>query len=181
MVPSHQKASIFASIFHQIFMFFPNPLPEVIFRGTLRWSRPKKTIFDRLWDPLGPKIGPWSTIFRPKGSHKFWRIRPGALLEPTWSRFCAENAPRTHFHRSGVVFLNILEWFWKDFGSILDEMTMEISDGFWTIVEGFSIMLYNCDTFFLPRFRHQPFQYKGVFSSILNGFRFNFGRDMCEK
>ena len=34
VVLSHQKPSIFASIFHAIFMFFPNPLPEGIFRGS---------------------------------------------------------------------------------------------------------------------------------------------------
>ena len=35
MVLSHQRPSILASIFHAIFMNFPNHLPEAIFRGSM--------------------------------------------------------------------------------------------------------------------------------------------------
>ena len=38
--------------------------------------------------------------------------RPGADLGAIWRR--AENAPRSYFHRSGIVF-------WIDFGRILDK------------------------------------------------------------
>ena len=50
---------------------------------------------------------------------------PGSILEPTWAQFGAGNAPRTHFHRSGVVFCRS----WKDFWSI--------SIGFWCRFSGF--------------------------------------------
>ena len=36
VVPSHQKPFIFASIFHEIFMFYLNPLPETILVGSKR-------------------------------------------------------------------------------------------------------------------------------------------------
>ena len=38
-----------------------------------------------------------------------------SVLEPTWARFRAENALRMHFHRSGIVFLLILEGFLINF------------------------------------------------------------------
>ena len=36
-------------------------------------------------------------------------VNPGkSVQEPTWMRFGAENVPRTHLHRSGIVFSSIL-------------------------------------------------------------------------
>ncbi len=53
--------------------------------------------------PLGSNIVPWSAIFSQFGHPASALDRTGSLLEPTWARFGAENVPRTHFHRSGVV------------------------------------------------------------------------------
>ena len=59
---------------------------------------------------------------------------PG-VQEPTWARLGAENAPRTHFHRSGVVFVDfgtIWEGFWKDVGRMLDKCWMDFFYSFFT-------------------------------------------------
>jgi len=97
VLPSHQKPLTFASIFHKIFMFFSNPLPETIFGGSKRPSIRKSTFLDRFTIFEGPENDPWNDTFGLKVD--FWSHcrRPGALLEPTWARFGAENAPRGNF------------------------------------------------------------------------------------
>ena len=47
VVLSHQKPSIFASFFHRIFMFFPNPLSEAIFRRSKSELSLKRAILER--------------------------------------------------------------------------------------------------------------------------------------
>ena len=118
MVPSHQKAYILASIFHQIFMFFPTPLPEVIFRGTLRRSRPKSAIFNGFWDPAGPQHGPFERHFRPKGAKRSSTPnageRPGADLGAIWRRKRSKDA----FSLIWVSFLVDFGRVWDHFGRI---------------------------------------------------------------
>ena len=69
----------------------------------------------RFWSDLrffkGPEIDPWNDTFSQKGSKKWVGRSTGRVLEPTWARFGAENAPRTYFSRFGTVF----GWFWKGF------------------------------------------------------------------
>ena len=50
------------------------------------------------------KIDPRGDLFGQKVDFSVSCFRTEPLLEPTWSRFVAENAPRTHFHRYEVVF-----------------------------------------------------------------------------
>ena len=138
MVPSHQKALIFASIFHQIFMVFPTPLPEVIFRGTLRRSRPKSAIFNGFWTPAGPQNGPLEHHFRPKRRQKGYPAngtkRPGADL----GAICCRKRPKDAFS------LN-----WDRFGLILE--------GFSSNFEGFSKIF--------PRLLRYFFQISSIYSS----------------
>ena len=101
-------------------MFFPPPLPEVIFRGTLRRSRPKSAIFGGLGSQLGSKLAPWSATFDQKGSQFLLVNRIQSVLEPTQARFGAENAPRTQFSSIWDVFWSILEGFWINLGWIFD-------------------------------------------------------------
>ena len=48
----------------------------------------------------------------------------GGVLEPTWARLGAENGPKMHFYRSGVV----LGRFWKDFGPIRGDFSTILVD-----------------------------------------------------
>ena len=105
MFKSHQKASNFASIFHSIFMFFPNPLPEGIFGGPKCRFMLKSAILGQLPIFREPQNGPLERHFRAKRSPKSKLFCTGSLPEPTWARHATQNGPRTHFHR-----------FWMDFG-----------------------------------------------------------------
>ena len=80
------------------FLFSNGPLQRPVSKGV--GGRPATT------------IDPWCDIFNQKGE-KGVVLFPGRCdLEPTWARFGAENGPRTHFSRFGVVFGR----FWEDFG-----------------------------------------------------------------
>ena len=109
MVPSHQKALIF----HQFFMFFPTPLPEVIFRGTLRRSKPKNAIFYGLWIPAGSQNNPSERNFRPKGCQsgtpEIYRTRPGTDLGAIWRRKRSKDA-------FSLILVPFLIEFLRDFG-----------------------------------------------------------------
>ena len=75
------------------------------------FSRVKVPVYAHKYDfwlifdcPKVPKTTLGAT-FSAQEAPKRWVPFPGlSVLEPTWSRFSADNAPRTHFHRSGVVF-----------------------------------------------------------------------------
>ena len=54
-----------------------------------------------------PETDPWGHHFRPKGNQNRWPRTPGNVLEPTWARLGADNAPRMHFHRYWCRFV----WF----------------------------------------------------------------------
>ena len=102
---------LFSIIFSLIVRFVPKPLLETIFGGSKRQSMHKNAILEQFWDFRGPEIDPWSSIFCEKTSKNLRpRIAQGDL-DPTWARFGAENGPRNHFHRFGVV----LGRFWEDF------------------------------------------------------------------
>ena len=61
----------------------------------------------------GPKTDPLGDIFTQQSDFGVVLLSGRSTMEPTWSRFGAENAPRTYFHRSGVVFDHfgrILQW-----------------------------------------------------------------------
>ena len=98
-------------------MFFPNPLPEVIFRGTLRRSRPKSAIFNGFWVPAGLQNCPLEHHFRPKRLPKVTlpsqMERPGANVGTIWRRKPPSN-----------VFSSIRVPFLVDFGRILDQFGM---------------------------------------------------------
>ena len=120
MVLSHQKSKICASMFYLIFMFFPTPLPEGIFRGSKCPSILKSTILERSAISWRAENGPINPNNISKSHLKSKNFRPGSVLEPTWARFGAENAPRTHFHRYGIVFCSILEGFSNNFKSMFN-------------------------------------------------------------
>ena len=119
-------------------MFFPNTLPKVIFGGSKRRSIPKSSILERFWATIWPKGEPFSAQKTPKGLPGKWRKMAGSVEEPTWSRFCAENGPRTHFHWFGCRFWLIL----VRFGIILG---------------GFSMIFHRLLMWFLSEFEHQVF------------------------
>ena len=97
-------------------MFFPTPLPEVIFRGPCADLGPKVRFFTDCGSQLGSKVAPWSTIFDQKVFFLADPFPGEASLEPTRARFGDENATRTHFHRFGQFFVG--------FGRILDQFGM---------------------------------------------------------
>ena len=78
------------------FHVFPNTLPEVIFRGTLRRSRPKRAIVNGFWDPAGFLTELLERHFLPKrrrkGSIPNARERPGADLGAIWRRKRSKDA-----------------------------------------------------------------------------------------
>ena len=123
MVPSHQKPPIFASIFHQIFMFFPNPLPEAIFRGSKSQPILKSAILEPYWIQGGSKNRSPERHFRPKRLQKPSPPnngeRPGADLVAIWRRKRSKDA----FLSIWLCFLLILEGFWTNFGWILKDFT----------------------------------------------------------
>ena len=135
VVPSHQKALIFASMFHNIFVFFPIPPLEIIFRRPCADLGPKVWFLTDFESQLGTQMAPWNAIFGQQGSKKPLGRRTSTLLEPIWARFGAENAQRMHFHRSWNVFGR----FWKDFGPIWD---------------GFFMFLYYFKIRFMRKSRH---------------------------
>ena len=105
-------------------MFFPTPLPEVIFRETLRRSRPKSAIFDGFGIPAGVQTGPLERHFRPKRlpvcTSKSYPERPGTDLGTIWCRKRSKDSFLSIWGR----FWLILEGFWKDFGPGLDDFSM---------------------------------------------------------
>ena len=123
MVLSHQKPSILASIFHSIFMFFPNPLPEGIFRGSKCPSILKSTILERSAISRGAENGPIipNNISKndKKGSRANYGDPPGADLAAIWRR-----------KRSKDEFASILGRFFVDFEWIVDEFRLIFDDVF---------------------------------------------------
>ena len=132
MVLSHQKPSIFASIFHSIFMFFPNPLPEGIFRGSKSQSSLKSAILERSAISQGAENGPIFPNNISKNHEKATTPnsgkRPGADLGAKWRR-----------KRSKVVFSSI----WARF--------LSICDGFWTIFNELLMLVFKNSTKNDPR------------------------------
>ena len=116
MFPSHQKPPIFASIFHQIFMFFPNHLPEVMFGGSRCQPMLKSAILDPFWIQGVPIMAPLDAILGQNGSKRLRPRMPEALPEPTWARFGAKNCPRTYFDRLLMNFGQVFDGFGMDFG-----------------------------------------------------------------
>ena len=106
---------IFGPFFKHFFIHFSilsKTLPEAIFGGPKCRSRLKSAILEPFWDPPGgAKNDPWGDIFGPKGSQNLRPLPAGPLLEPTWARHGAENAPKRPKNR----FLSILDGFWTDF------------------------------------------------------------------
>ncbi len=88
-----------------VFQGLQKSSPDVIFRGTLRRSRPKSAIFDGFWDPAGLQNGPLERHFGPKRRQKGYpaiaTARPGADLGAIWRR-----------KRSKDVFFSIWDRFW---------------------------------------------------------------------
>ena len=107
-----EKSSIFASMFHRNFMFFPNALPETIFRGAMCQPMLKSAILDRFSIFLGSKTDPWNDIFGQRGakgrSPPLDLERPGADLGAIWRR-----------KRSKDALSSILGHFLVDFGWML--------------------------------------------------------------
>ena len=112
MVLSHQKPSIFASFFHWIFMFFPNPLPETIFRGSKCQPILDGAILEPFWIQGGPKNGPIGHRFRPPWRQKWY---PGSLRKPSASRPGRDLAPKTVQEHIFIDLGSIFNRFWKDF------------------------------------------------------------------
>ena len=114
VVPGHQKPLIFALIFHLIFMFFPDLIPEAILGGSERPPLLKSAIFEHSTDFIGPKSRSRKSRFPPKSRKKVtrpsYRERPGADLD----------RPGAIWHRFGSkdVFFSILGWFLVDFGMV---------------------------------------------------------------
>ena len=107
--------------FSLIFMFFPNLFYTSFFQGPCADLIPKMRFLTDFGSPLGSTMIPWSTIFDQEGAKCRVPRMTRSVLEPTWARFGAENAPRTQFHRSWLVFgsfLKDLGWIWDDFSMI---------------------------------------------------------------
>ena len=117
MVLSHQKPSILASIFHSIFMFFPNSCPEGIFWRSKSQSSLKNTILERSAISLGAENGPINPNNISKNDKKTGRPNsgdpPGAYLGAIW-----------HRKRSKDVFSYIWGRFFVDFGRIWDNFRL---------------------------------------------------------
>ena len=96
-------------------MFFPNPLPEVIFRGTLRRSRPNSAIFTGFWDPAGFQTELLERHFLPKrrqkGSTPNAGERAGADLGAIWRRKRSKDALSSIWGRFLLDFGRIFEQF----------------------------------------------------------------------
>ena len=117
MVLSYQKPSILASIFHAIFMFFPSPIPEGIFRGSKCPSILKSTILERSAISQGTKNGSKnpnniSKIDKKRSPPVEWE-RPEADLGAIWWR-----------RRSKDEFSSIWGHFWIDLGRIFDKFRL---------------------------------------------------------
>ena len=97
-------------------MLFPNTLPEVIFGGSKRQSKPKSVILDGFWTPAGLENGPLEHHFRPKRRQKAttpnYRKRLGADLGAIWRRKRSKDAFSSIWGRFLVNFRRILEGFW---------------------------------------------------------------------
>ena len=92
-------------------MFFPNPLPEVIFRGPCADLGPKVRFLMDFGSLLGSKMAPWSAIFGHKGAKRRTPPTgpdpPGPDLGAIWRR-----------KRSKDAFSSIWDRFLVDFGTI---------------------------------------------------------------
>ena len=84
------KTMYFCIDFSSNFHVFSNPLPEIIFRGTLRRSRPKHLIFNGFWHPARSQNNPFEHHFRSKGRQKGYPAKSGSLtradLGAIWRR-----------------------------------------------------------------------------------------------
>ena len=76
------------------FHVFSKPLPEVIFEGSKRRSMLKRTILEPLLIQADSKSLPVERHFLSKRLSKSKLFRTRHVLEPTWARNGAENAPK---------------------------------------------------------------------------------------
>ena len=83
---------------------FSEPLPKSILRVSKCQFIHKSAVLDRFSVFQGSQNRPLGLHFRPKSRNFCWNRRTGRVLEPTWARFGAENAPRIHSYRHGYVF-----------------------------------------------------------------------------
>ena len=96
-------------------MFFPNPLPETIFRGSKCQPILDGAILEPFWIQGGSKNGPFGHHFRPKRRQKSstpvdWERR-GAKLAAKWRR----KRPKTTEGSNLIDFLMNLDSFGIDF------------------------------------------------------------------
>ena len=93
-------------------MFFPNPFPEAIFRGSKCQPILKNTILEPFSISNGSQKRPLERHFRPKSIQKRGTPscveRPGGVQDAT----CDPKRPRDRF-------LQILDKFWPDVGAFL--------------------------------------------------------------
>ena len=73
-------------------MFFPEPLPETIFRGSEGQSCPKRAILEQFWVPVGPKMDPWSDILAQKAPKSEVPRVAVSVLEPPRMRPATQTA-----------------------------------------------------------------------------------------
>ena len=100
-------------------VFFRTPFPRPFFEGPSTDLCSQIRFLTDLRFSRGPKNKPWSTISAkeaPKGGVPFLAL---GSLKPTWTQFGAENVPRTHLYRFGIVFWSILEGFWANVRTII--------------------------------------------------------------
>jgi len=102
----------------------PETLSEAIFGAKISNLASKVRFWNDLGFSRGPKIDLWRIIFYEKGEKKEGDPTRGGVLEPTWARLGAENGPKKHFYRSGVV----LGRFWKDFGPVWGDFSTILVD-----------------------------------------------------
>ena len=95
-------------------MFFPTPLPELIFRGGLRQSRPNLWFLTDLESTLGSKIASCRTIFSRKGDFSL----PGGTCR-------ADPCAIWHQKHSKDASSSILVSFLVDFVMILNKFGMD--------------------------------------------------------
>ena len=135
-VSGTQKASIFRSILHWIFMFFPNPSQRSFLEGR-RAKLARKCRFGSdfrfPWVPKSTFGGTFSTKNAKKVESSTWGGAP-------WSRPGRDLRPKTV---QGCIFTDlgwILNRFWMDLGWFVDDFWCDfgpIWNGFWMICRWF--------------------------------------------
>ena len=127
----HPETLHFSINFPWNFHVFSEPLSDPLKNRFLETQSARLSSKVRFWSHFlisgDPKIDPWSDISGPKGAKRLRPRKRRGVMEPTWPRLGAENAPKRPKNRFYPIFdgvLTALGWIFHDFGRFSNDFDL---------------------------------------------------------